>query len=372
MQAKVLCSLEAKLKKPLLLTRLTRDKFREEVFHRDNNTCVFCDSPAADAHHILERRLWPDGGYYLDNGASVCEEHHLQCERTVISVESVREACGITRPVIPPHLYPDQQYDKWGNPILANGTRLAGELFFDESVQKVLAQGNVLDQFSKYVKYPRTHHLPWSPGIHSDDRIMRSLNHFEGKRVIVTEKMDGENTTLYRDYTHARSVDGRSHPSRNWVKQFWSTFAGDIPEGWRICGENLFAKHSIHYRNLPTYFMGFSIWNERNICLDWDSTQQWFELLGIQSVPVIYDGIYDESTIKKLWNNDFREECEGYVIRLAENLHYGEFKDKVGKFVREGHIQTVQHWMHGQPIEPNKLRNLEYIQEDDSVRFDLS
>lgn len=34
---------------------LTRDQFREGVFARDNYKCVFCDKPAVDAHHILER-----------------------------------------------------------------------------------------------------------------------------------------------------------------------------------------------------------------------------------------------------------------------------------------------------------------------------
>lgn len=115
---------------------LTRDQFREGVFNRDNHKCVFCGSPAVDAHHIMERRLFPDGGYYIDNGISVCEEHHLACERTDISVEEARLAGNITKRIIPPQLYDDQIYDKWGNPIKSNGERLIGELFFDESVQK--------------------------------------------------------------------------------------------------------------------------------------------------------------------------------------------------------------------------------------------
>jgi len=127
---------------------LTRDNFRIGVFERDNHTCVFCDKPAADAHHIIERRLWPDGGYYLSNGASVCGDHHLDCEMTTISVEDVREACKIEKPILPPHLYADQVYDKWGNIVLPNLQRLKGELFFDESVQKILKRGGVLDLFT--------------------------------------------------------------------------------------------------------------------------------------------------------------------------------------------------------------------------------
>ena len=38
---------------------------------------MVCKKPAVDAHHLLERRLWPDGGYHLDNGVSLCAEHHL-------------------------------------------------------------------------------------------------------------------------------------------------------------------------------------------------------------------------------------------------------------------------------------------------------
>lgn len=334
---------------------LTRDQFRERVLARGQGRCAFCSAPAVDAHHILERRLWPDGGYYIENGAGVCGDHHLQCEQTLLSVEDVRIACGINKIVVPPHLYADQPYDKWGNPVLPNGQRLRGELFHDESVQKVLKQGGVLGLFSDRVKYPRTHHLPWSPGINDDDRVIESLSAFEGQRVIVTEKMDGENTSMYRGAIHARSVDGRSHPSRDWVKQFWSQISADIPNGWRVCGENLYAKHSIHYGNLKTYFMGFSIWDESNRCLPWDETLEWFALLGVMPVPVLFDGIFDERKIRELYRDGDWEQTEGYVLRLAGSIGYGEFRKTFAKFVRAGHVQTAKHWMYGQRVEKNDL-----------------
>ena len=334
---------------------LTRDAFREGVFARHSHTCVFCDRPAVVAHHIIERRLWPDGGYYLDNGAAVCEEHHLACERTEISVEQVRNACGITRVLVPPHLYADQPYDKWGNPVLEDGRRARGELFFDPSVQKILAQGGMLELFTDRVKYPRTHHLPWSPGMNDDDRRLESLSAFEGRRVIVTEKMDGENTTLYADYTHARSVDSRSHPSRDWVKGFWSKFAYEIPQGWRICGENLFARHSIPYESLPTYFMGFSVWDDRGNCLPWDETLEWFALLGITPVPVLFDGVFDTMAVQRLWADQDATRSEGYVVRVADGFSLAQFRTHVAKFVRRDHVQTTKHWMRGQRIIPNGL-----------------
>lgn len=336
---------------------LTREQFRCGVFARDSNLCVICDAPAQDAHHILERRLWSDGGYYLANGASVCGHCHLLCERTEISVERIREAAGITKPIIPSHLYHDTTYDKWGNVVLANGCRLRGELFNDESVQKVIAP--MLHLFTDRVKYPRTHHLPWSPGITEDDRVLHDMSAFDGQRVIVTEKMDGENTTWYRDGTHARSVDGRGHPTRDWCKNLWSSISGEIPDGWRICGENLYAKHSIRYADLPTYFMGFSIWDETNSCLGWDETSEWFQLLGITMVPVLYDGIYDEKIIRSLYDvkRDW-DSREGYVLRTYRGFSYGEFRRCVGKFVRPNHVTTSKHWMFGRShIETNQLKD---------------
>jgi hypothetical protein len=95
--------------------------------------------------------------------------------------------------------------------------------------------------------------MHYSPGVQSDDKVIQSVERFVGKRVILTEKMDGENTTLYSDYLHARSLDSRHHPSRDWVKRFQSEIGHNIPDNWRICGENLFAKHSVSYDNLDSY-----------------------------------------------------------------------------------------------------------------------
>lgn len=335
---------------------LSRDAFREGVFSRDKHKCVFCDKPAKDAHHILERRLWDDGGYYLENGASVCEDHHLECEMTIISVEDVRCACGITKIIVPDTMYPDHIYDKWGNVVLDNGRRLRGPLFYDESVQKILSAGGVLDLFDHYVKACRTMHLPWSPGIHDDDKVIKSLDGFIGKEVVATVKMDGENTSMYQDYFHARSVDGRNHPSRSWAKSMWAQICGDIPEKWRITGENVYATHSIHYDDLESYFYGFGVWNERNVRLHWDEMIEWFKLLNIEPVPLLYRGPFSEEIIKSLWKDSYYDRMEGYVITTVDGFSYSDYHNNVAKFVRKGHVQTNKHWMHGQKIVPNKLK----------------
>ena len=109
-------------------------------------------------------------------------------------------------------------------------------------------------------KYPRTMHFPFSPGMTNDDKVIKNYDRFEGQEVVITEKMDGENSTLYRDYCHARSLDSRNHVSRDWLKRFHREFAYRIHPEVRICGENLYASHSLFYDDLESYFYGFSIW----------------------------------------------------------------------------------------------------------------
>lgn len=121
---------------------LSRPEFKRAVFARDGEKCVFCGEPAVDAHHILDRKLWKDGGYYLDNGASVCSDCHWKCEKNLLSTRHVREACGITQVLLPPGLDPAFEYDKWGKCILCHGE----QIYLDEDGTENLCtkcEGNI-------------------------------------------------------------------------------------------------------------------------------------------------------------------------------------------------------------------------------------
>ena len=200
-------------------------------------------------------------------------------------------------------------------------------------------------------KYPRTPHLPWSPGASPDD-LWSDLSALLDEPLIITEKMDGENTTLYRDGLHARSVDSRHHPSRSWVKSLHQQIADLIPKDWRICGENLYARHSIAYEALPSYFMVFSIWDEQDRCLSWDDTLEWCELLGLTSVPTLCRGQLDEASLRALHARLDLTRQEGFVARVQRAFARDDFERCVAKWVRPGHVQTDEHWMH-KPVIPN-------------------
>jgi hypothetical protein len=195
------------------------------------------------------------------------------------------------------------------------------------------------------IKYPKTYHLPWSQGIGNSDKVLKTTEQFEGHSVVVTEKRDGECTTLYKDGTvHARSIDGTNHPWQDAVKAMWRTRCNDLPEGWRVVGENLYARHSVPYDNLRDWIEVFAIFNDRNVALSWDETVEWCELLGLCTVPVLWRGSWNEGQIRYIQYRLNPEKQEGYVVRISERLHADNWHIWVGKFVRKDHIQSDEHW----------------------------
>jgi hypothetical protein len=201
------------------------------------------------------------------------------------------------------------------------------------------------------LKYPRTYHFEWSEGCVSDDKIQHDLSSLYNKDIIITLKMDGENTTMMNDCYYARSIDSNNHPSRNYVKGLWGNIKHEIPYGFRICGENLYAKHSIEYNDLVDYFQVFSIWDENNLCLSWEETIDYCNLLGLNHVQVIDRFRFDIDKIKNLKIDTNIH--EGYVVRNADSFNYADFDKNVIKWVRKNHIQSDTHWSKSKIIKNN-------------------
>lgn len=198
-------------------------------------------------------------------------------------------------------------------------------------------------------KYPRTLHLPQSLSVTSDDKVHQSTAQFNGVDVVITEKMDGENTTIHCDGTHARSVDGCSHPSCDWLKQFAAGISQQLDSSERICGEYLYARHSVEYIALPSYFLGFA-WFVDDELQSWDDTLARFAQLGIISVPILYRGEYSDKKVEELVKSmDFKTQ-EGFVVRATDSIPADKFSSLVGKVVRENHVQTDKHWMHSEIV----------------------
>lgn len=203
-------------------------------------------------------------------------------------------------------------------------------------------------------KYGRTYHLQMSPGASGDDKIISSLNGLTVTDLVVTEKMDGENTTIYAGGTYARSPDSRYHPSRDWMKAFAAGVSPQLGREERIVGENLYARHSIAYESLPSYFMAFA-WIVGDEVQAWDLTLARLNELGITPVPTLYRGPFIPGLFEELAVSIDTLSQEGFVVRVATSFREAEMPFRMAKFVRADHVRSEKHWMNTAVV-PNRLR----------------
>jgi len=341
---------------------LDRDDFRERVLARDRHRCVHCgrtDRPL-DAHHLMERALFRHGGYHLDNGVSVCSHPqdgcHLKAEQTLITPEQLREDAGLTVRVLPDALYGDLEYTKWGDVVHPGGTRSPGPRFWDASTQKALTDGGVLPRYDTRVKYPRTWHLPGSPGMQQDDRQLSGTGHWAGERLICTVKLDGGNFSVADDFLHGRSLSGRHHPSQNVLRALQPTL--NLGPGVRLVAENLFAAHTLRYAGLAHTVYGLSFW-EADTAWSWDDTVAALEVLGLPHPPLLYDGPYQGlDHLQHLAQQSVQRGHEGLVVRVARPFTLLEFGTALGKWVGQDfarHRDAGGHDWHRQPVTRNQV-----------------
>lgn len=207
----------------------------------------------------------------------------------------------------------------------------------------------------KLYKYPKTSYLPYSPSIAREDRVIPDLSRFKSELVAVTEKRDGENVTIYRDHWHCRSLDSKPREYHSYLQNcILPRIRYQIPETYRICGEYLYAEHAIHYSNLTDYFEVFSIW-DGDRCLPTAEVMRICDELGLQYVPSIYYGPYEEALIMHIGEIAVNRGCEGIVVRVAGEFLYQDFEVCVAKYVRKNHVQDGPHWSLGE-IKRNEIK----------------
>lgn len=205
----------------------------------------------------------------------------------------------------------------------------------------------------RYFKYFRTYHLDYS-NVYSDDKF--SIYKFQpNDEVVVTEKLDGENTTYYSDGNfHARSLDSTMHPSRNYAKSICYKFISNNKLAFHC--ENVYAKHSIFYNALTDFVYLFGVSNpEKDFFLDWNKIEEISNEINIPLAPILFKGKWGDFNHDSIWPREsaFGPECEGYVVRLTKAFSFSDFSKSVMKFVRPDHVQSSKHWMH-EHIIPNK------------------
>lgn len=319
---------------------LSRDDFRHMVFTRDNHTCIIphCNRLAVDAHHIIERRLWQYksqfGGYFLCNGASLCEEHHIAAEKNFFPPQYLWEILKIDNPIRPKSFIPNIDYNKWGTP---------------------------LKMPKRYrTKYPSTPYLPFSPQWQppetskNDETYLENVDCFLDAPLVITIKMDGSNIQMTNKHIAARNGTVANHKSFDYLKALHAQqYCYLIPDNIEVFGEWLYAKHSIHYTeklSLSNYLQVFGVYNmKQRMWGSWNDVKNISDILKVPTVPVIKTAKYEKDwqlvrDVSNVAQDIIKQGHEGVVIRIDYPFHYGQFSDHVAKFVRPDHVQTDKHW----------------------------
>ncbi len=229
--------------------------------------------------------------------------------------------------------------------------------------------------------YPSTRHLPFSPGVSREDKIMGGdevavIPGRQGAEVVVTEKMDGGNCclTLNAEGTgvvvYART---HGHPSEHpWfdpVKDLAreGCWHEKIPAGWLVFGETMTAVHSIEYPTLGSHLYIFGVFDTlSDMWLAWEDVEWLAGVLGVPTAPVVFRGAMpSNAALRRLLEREASQPSracpeatpEGFVVRSADRFPRDDFEARLAKFVRANHVQTEpdfrRNWKRAN-VDPNR------------------
>ncbi len=248
-------------------------------------------------------------------------------------------------------------------------------------------------------KYPRTPHLEGSrlqPG--DEDLSQIPFWEIKDKYIVIEEKIDGANSAVSFDEDGSLLLQSRGHYLQGGGREVhydlfkqWATVHRDaffkvLGTRYIMYGEWMYAKHSMFYDALPSYFMEFDIYDrEKGIYLDTPSREKLTAQMPISSVPVLASGVFDtaEAVLKHLGKSKFireghlerlKEYCEKNGLDVADRLAETDLTDIMEglyikienggcveerlKYVRAGFAQgamtSAHHWLH-KAIIPNML-----------------
>ena len=202
------------------------------------------------------------------------------------------------------------------------------------------------------LKYPRTPYWPYSPAIGRGDAVHADPERFVGRPVVVTEKLDGSNVLIHRGKVHARSV--ATEATHKWMAMVKKHHAWKVTEpDVYLYGEDIYGVHSIEYgavRESETFY-AFALRDARGTFRSMGTLERFAADRRIPVVPVLYRGDFGSvGEIRRFIQHAHAQqsrlggEREGVVMRATEGFPWREFAGNVCKSVRQGHVQTDQHW----------------------------
>ena len=152
-------------------------------------------------------------------------------------------------------------------------------------------------------KYPRTRHVEGSRlqvGDLADDKPIKD---FDGKTLVVEEKLDGANSAVSFDADGTLLLQSRGHDLTGGGRErhfaLFKTWAAAHAYGLQavlgprfvMYGEWMYAKHTVFYDRLPHYFMEFDVLDrESDRFLSTAARRALLTGLPVMPVPVVHEG----------------------------------------------------------------------------------
>lgn len=235
-------------------------------------------------------------------------------------------------------------------------------------------------------KYCRSLHAHISLGTTSDDRFMPNgyVKAFaDMDKLVLTEKLDGENNSIKKDGLFARSHTAPTvSPWTKPLRERWELIKNDLGD-LELFGEGMYGIHSIAYSKLESFYYLFAV-RENGRWLSWEEVKFYAALFDFPTVPEIeikhplkefVKEHVDENQILRNWlvanlgitweesvetpgllggydPLTVKDCSEGFVIRNAEGFETNSGVLKVAdnefnnlfKLVRKSHVKTSEHW----------------------------
>jgi hypothetical protein len=196
--------------------------------------------------------------------------------------------------------------------------------------------------------------------------------------LIVEEKLDGTNVGIhFRSHgemvlqCRGHLITEGMHPQYDLFKQWAAVkqhvLADRLKDQYILFGEWLYARHSIHYRQLTHYFFEFDIYDKRgNVFLTLEQRSALIDGTGIETAPVVHNGKLQRADLESMIGpSAFGGQFENPFTNRTDNLMEGlylrtEANGAVtgrAKFVRPEFVEKIKqstHWQH-QAMAPNEL-----------------
>jgi hypothetical protein len=232
-----------------------------------------------------------------------------------------------------------------------------------------------------FIKYPRTPHLFGSHGTDDDKHLSESESQqfIADDSLIVEEKIDGTNVGIHFSAGGGMILQCRGHlvtegmhPQYDLFKQWAAArrFALErhLENRLILFGEWAYARHSLHYRQLPHYFLEFDIYDKEQGCfLSLARRLEILDGMHVPTVPVLHRGPLGKEELARLVGpSQFDSHFVNPHTKQADNLMEGLYlrTEQEGavsgraKFVRPEFVEKVKqstHWQQ-QTMVPNLLR----------------